>query len=250
MNAAYSQREPMITFPADVLHATMVNGVRLDNQSIAVAQGNVDYKLNERAPSWYFSLKLNRLMPERDWTWSTDRYDIFQADPAALAQLQATAGDLFRVASAAPERLDVPDIARSMQELLLVALDRTFAARNDYFGMHWPRQYLRLIDRLDAALYASSAGVFYSGDLAREFNVSIRTLHNAVTRIRGMSLHQYLRFRRLWKIRSELLLGRPGMQVKTCALANGFWHMGEFALAYRRCFGEPPSTTLARARED
>jgi transcriptional regulator GlxA family with amidase domain len=35
--------------------------------------------------------------------------------------------------------------------------------------------------------------------------------------------------------------------VKACALAFGFWHLGDFSASYRLQFGETPSQTLARS---
>jgi AraC-like DNA-binding protein len=62
-----------------------------------------------------------------------------------------------------------------------------------------------------------------------------------------MSLHRYLRLRRLWLVRRQLLAGADS--VKACALAFGFWHMGDFSHSYRVQFGETPSQTMARARK-
>ena len=36
--------------------------------------------------------------------------------------------------------------------------------------------------------------------------------------------------------------------LKAIALANGFWHMGEFRTLYRDLFGETPQQTLEAAR--
>ena len=56
-----------------------------------------------------------------------------------------------------------------------------------------------------------------------------------------------LRLRRLWRVHQTLVSGAP-VQIKSVALANGFWHPGEFSQSYRALFGEPPSQTLCRAR--
>ena len=45
-----------------------------------------------------------------------------------------------------------------------------------------------------------------------------------------------------------MLAGNRQLQIKACALSNGFWHMGKFAALYAAQFGEAPSMTLARAR--
>jgi AraC family ethanolamine operon transcriptional activator len=63
-----------------------------------------------------------------------------------------------------------------------------------------------------------------------------------------MSLQRYLRLRRLWSARRQLLTGAPNLKIKEVALAHGFWHMGDFAARYFRQFGEHPSSTHLRAR--
>jgi AraC family ethanolamine operon transcriptional activator len=64
----------------------------------------------------------------------------------------------------------------------------------------------------------------------------------------GKSLHRYLRLRRLWAVRRELLKGDPRLQIKEIALNAGFWHLGDFASNYASEFGELPSATQVRAR--
>jgi transcriptional regulator GlxA family with amidase domain len=61
-----------------------------------------------------------------------------------------------------------------------------------------------------------------------------------------MSLHRYLRLRRLWLVRQRLLAGADS--VKAVALAFGFWHLSDFSRSYRDQFGETPSETLGRGR--
>ena len=46
----------------------------------------------------------------------------------------------------------------------------------------------------------------------------------------------------------QLLAGDKALQIKACALSNGFWHLGEFAALYAAQFGEAPSITLACSR--
>jgi AraC family ethanolamine operon transcriptional activator len=144
------------------------------------------------------------------------------------------------------------DIALGCQESLLAALDEAFMSseplrvdRARSYGSH-----LKIVEAIDAAFHANPAAPVYSGTLADDIGVSVRTLHNAVTRFRGVSLHQYLRTRRLWMVRQRLLTGAPSLQVKSAAQAFGFWHLGEFAAAYAALFGEVPSQTLARAACD
>jgi AraC-like DNA-binding protein len=61
-------------------------------------------------------------------------------------------------------------------------------------------------------------------------------MHTAMLKIRGMSLHRYLRLRRLWAVRGQLLAGDKALQITACALSNGFGHLGEFAALYAAQF--------------
>jgi AraC family ethanolamine operon transcriptional activator len=63
-------------------------------------------------------------------------------------------------------------------------------------------------------------------------------------------MHRYMRLRRLWGVRQQLLRGASLQSIKAVALVNGFWHMGEFAASYRDLFGETPQQTLSADRKD
>jgi AraC family ethanolamine operon transcriptional activator len=95
-------------------------------------------------------------------------------------------------------------------------------------------------------LEASLGRPIYSEELATQVGVSVRSMHDAILRYHGMSLHRYLRLRRLWLVRRQLIAGAES--VKAIALAFGFWHLGDFSASYRLQFGETPSQTLAKSR--
>jgi AraC-like DNA-binding protein len=110
------------------------------------------------------------------------------------------------------------------------------------------RSYCRLVRMIDDYVAFHAAAAIYSADLAEQCGVSVRTLGTAVATVRGMSLHRYLRLKQLWSARAQLVKGSDTITVSSCARANGFHHMGEFARLYRATFGETASCTLARAR--
>jgi AraC-like DNA-binding protein len=139
--------------------------------------------------------------------------------------------------------------ASAMKESLLVAIDAAFesvvparwtARAND-------ERHFRIFQDIRALLLDDLAQPIYSQELAKKLGLSVRSMHDAVQRYRGMSLHRYLRLRRLWLVRKRLLAGPES--VKAAALAFGFWHLSDFSRSYRHQFGETPSQTLERARK-
>jgi AraC-like DNA-binding protein len=85
-------------------------------------------------------------------------------------------------------------------------------------------------------------------DLARVAGVSSRTVYRVFDRLYGDSPLRHLRRASLEGVRARLEAARPGDSVTRAAFESGFDHLGRFAAAYRRQFGEVPSQTLRRAR--
>lgn len=88
-------------------------------------------------------------------------------------------------------------------------------------------------------------------DLCRAFHVSRRTLQYCFQELAGMSPGAYLRAIRLNAVRRDLKdPASPHRTVQDAAAARGFWHLSQFAIDYRKLFGERPSQTLhARWRQ-
>ena len=102
--------------------------------------------------------------------------------------------------------------------------------------------------RAFSSLRARRQPLHYPNVNTQKASIECRGIHSAMLKIRGMSLHRYLRLRRLWAVRRQLLAGGKTLQIKACALPKGFWHLGEFAALYAAQFGEAPSITLARSQ--
>ena len=123
----------------------------------------------------------------------------------------------------------------SIEESILQAVDLAMAAASPASEAKRLSlsHYLALVRKFDEFVAANAGKTLYSADVARQLGVSVRTLHNAVVAIRGMSMHRYMRLRRLWSVRQQLLRGASLQSIKAVALVNGFWHMGEFTALYR-----------------
>jgi AraC-like DNA-binding protein len=96
-------------------------------------------------------------------------------------------------------------------------------------------------------LHERPAEPWSSTALARAVHVSLRSLQGGFHKHVGRPPMTYLRDLRLRGIHDELKKATPATTtVEAVAYSWGMLHMGRFAAAYRRTFGEVPSQTLKR----
>lgn len=188
---------------------------------------------------------------DRGWPGELDRAQLIATEPAKFEAVRATLCDVLMLASHSPDTLAQPGVIESIEESILQAVDLAMAAATPAESKRLSlSHYLALVRKFDEFVAANSGKTLYSADVARQLGVSVRTLHNAVVAIRGMSMHRYTRLRRLWNVRQQLLRGASLQSIKAIALVHGFWHMGEFTASYRELFGETPQQTLSADRKD
>lgn len=240
--------DSIITLLAEPANGGIINGVPVTNTSIAFQRGRSRYSMFEKVPNWYFSLRVDSSVAARGWPEVIDNFALFRASMPSLRALRAVvARTLVAASGPAGDALTAADLDAAA-EAVLAALDLVFTGTNARLVDQRPSAlHLRLVEQIDARLAANPAAAIYSKHLARDLSVSVRSLHSAAKSIRGMSLHRYLKLRRLWLVRGRLLAAEPGARIKSVALAHGFWHLGDFSADYHDLFGELPSETLARA---
>jgi len=82
------------------------------------------------------------------------------------------------------------------------------------------------------------------GKVAEYANTTTRTLQMAFQEVLGVSPDQYLRSRRLNRIRQQLIDNkRKNKTITELAFEYGLYHLGRFARDYKTLFGELPSMT-------
>lgn len=105
----------------------------------------------------------------------------------------------------------------------------------------------RVVSKAEDYVLAHTGDRVYVGDLCRATGVSERALEYAFREVMGMTPVAHLTRIRLHRVRQALLAAAPGSTTVTAAALDwGFWRFGEFARAYKDCFGELPSATLRR----
>ena len=224
------------------------NGVERDRSVIVVGNSGAAYSAVERTPREYASIVFAPQVNNRGWPQTELNFKAFETSEAAQSRLRRLVLQVLSISPQFAEPSEVAEASAAIKESLFAAVDHAFA---DVVATNWAtransaRQF-KIFRDVEAILSGDIGHPVYSGDLAGQIGVSVRTMHDAVQRYRGMSLHRYLRLRRLWLVRQRLLAGAHS--VKACALAFGFWHLSDFSRSYRSQFGESPSETLARSR--
>ncbi|MDH6258818.1 AraC family transcriptional regulator [Bradyrhizobium sp. BR13661] len=224
------------------------NGAQQDRSVIVVGDGGAAYNTVEETQRQIASLVFRPRMTDRGWPEARSSFKLFETSTEALNRLRRV---VTEVVAAASEPIDAAEVllkATAMRESLIGAVDAAMADIVPSRWTLWPNdeRNFRMFREIRALLSDDPAQPIYSEEVARKLGLSVRTMHDVVRRYRGMSLHRFLRLRRLWLVRQRLLAGADS--VKAVALAFGFWHLSDFSRSYRDQFGETPSETLERGR--
>ncbi|BAL77263.1 transcriptional regulatory protein AraC family [Bradyrhizobium cosmicum] len=224
------------------------NGTQRTRPVVVVGSGGAAYTTIEEVQRQIASVVFRPEVTDRGWPRAALSFKIFETTAAGLDQLRSVVREVLAAASEPVDPLDVPLKAAAMQESLLGAVDEAF---HSVVPARWTlrpndERNFRIFQDIRALLSDDLSQPIYSEEIARKLGLSVRTMHDVVRRYRGMSLHRYLRLRRLWLVRKRLLAGADS--VKAVALTFGFWHLSDFSRSYRDQFGEAPSQTLEHGR--
>ena len=224
------------------------NGAERDHAAIVIGNDGAAFSAVERTERTYAGIVFRPTVENRGWPRTGVNFQIFETSLAAQQRLRELVVQVLMVAPRLADSISAAEASAAIRESLLAGVDAVFA---DVIPVRWTSyansaRHFKIFKDIEGVLSSNLGKPIYSEELARQVGVSVRSVHDAVRRYRGMSLHRYLRLRRLWLVRRALLGGAES--IKACALAFGFWHLGDFSASYRLQFGETPSETLARAR--
>jgi AraC-like DNA-binding protein len=199
------------------------NAVEIDRSIIAIGSNGAAYTTVERTEQQYTSVIFTPEMQDRGWPRAGPNWKLFETSASAHHRLRELVKQILSN-SLHFDSTEAKDASFAMRESLVVAVDAAFV---DVVDGKWASRvnsvgHFKTLQDIQAVLAGSIGRPIYSGELARHVGVPVRTMHDAVQRYHGMSLHKYLRLRRLWLVRQRLLA--EGGSIKACALACGFWH--------------------------
>jgi AraC-like DNA-binding protein len=171
--------------------------------------------------------------------------------PAAMTRLQRLHAAAGHLAENAPEVIANPEAARGLEQLLIQALVECLSIGETSEDRPALRQHAMILRRFRRAVEDNPGQALYIPELCKAIGASDRTLRLCCQEQLGMSPKQYLLLRRMHLARRALRDSAPGETTVTdIATRHGFWQFGWFAGQYRSLFGEAPSTTLHRPREE
>jgi AraC-like DNA-binding protein len=218
------------------LQAT-VNGEAVDRSMIGLMRGKTTVHAVEQHANTYLMLRFNSDMRDVGWPEFDTGLRLMAAAPVGLQRLRATVLDLFCWAADCTDPKEFAAISPVMQEALRAALDNVLIVNALQGKTATIGKYQRIISQLDELAEFSPAASLGVDKLASRLGVSVRTLQVAVNAVHGVGPYQYLRSKRLWSARQQLITGASPLTIKAAAQANGFWHMSEFTRAYKNAFG-------------
>ena len=151
----------------------------------------------------------------------------------------------FLIDEAETRETDLPLMALSELEQALIVMLLKTSSHNFSHALNAQRdlapQTVRLVEEYIEAHWDQPIAI---EQLALLTNVGVRNLFYSFKKSRGYSPMSFLKQVRLRHARQMLLRASPGTTVAEIALQCGFCNLGNFAMDYRRVFGERPSSTL------
>ncbi len=206
-------------------HAQLV--ARFDRATIEAHLGKLMGRTPRRPLTFSLGMDLTR-PPARSWLSVVD-----------LLRREAETGGAMLEQPVAVRQLE----GLLMTQLLLAQPSNYSEALTEGQSRVAPTAVRRAVDLIEA----HAAEPLTVEEIAEAVGVGARALQEGFRRHLETTPMSYLREVRLERVHAELTVRDPGTTMVTdVAYRWGFAHLGRFALAYRRRFGESPSETLRR----
>ncbi|PIT06561.1 AraC family transcriptional regulator [Bradyrhizobium nitroreducens] len=235
--------------PMDHVTSARINGQSM-GRSIVILRGGSDCLVHE-PEGRLIAVVYFTPPPHEPWSQLGDGYHLVNPTSDVLASLRRLVSVTLETAAHDPDFLNVPMSLTAVEQSLLGTMEAALRSGTTA-GPVSPKMngYRRIVADMERLIQQDLTIWLKTPELAEQVGVSVRTLQSATQAICGISPHRYSRVLRLWSVRKQLRSVAGRRSVKACAIAHGFWHLGEFAASYRAAFGELPSETLQRATQE
>jgi AraC-like DNA-binding protein len=250
--ATQSAERVVFRFLAEPAAEFVINGVPLQyNEVVQLGRADSYYEHTTGPISWGgMSLPV---VVAAETSIALNGFDVFQRrepareipEPGAMARLRLMHSEVAALANVAPNLVREPEVVRSIEQSLAVALFNCLREPDVRQSSWVQRSHSTVMRRLRDLLEINSDSALYVPEICSAIGVSERTLRVCCHEYLGMGPMHYLSLRRMHLARRALSNAEPGTTTVTeIATRFGFWHFGRFAGSYRSIFGESPSATL------
>jgi AraC-like DNA-binding protein len=184
--------------------------------------------------------------------FDTERSKHFiRPDPQLMGRLLRLHETTGQIARSTPELLEIPEVARALEQQLIHALVRCLTEGDVSTLSKGTLHTETIVARFEEFLEANPNTPLYLAEVCAAVGSAERTLRAACEQHLGIGPIRYLALRRMHLVRRALVRAAPSTSTVTkIATDHGFWELGRFAVAYRTLFGETPSVTLSRPPDD
>jgi AraC family transcriptional regulator, ethanolamine operon transcriptional activator len=150
-----------------------------------------------------------------------------------------------------PEALRRPDVRASLRDQFLMRIgsfgDSTNGTQEERHTSDARARRRIAVERAREYIELQLTEPLPLSELCRHAHVQARSLEYGFREITGLSPITYIKSLRLNAVRKTLLNARtPERSISEVALDYGFWHLSQFAVDYRKFFGETPTATRRR----
>jgi AraC-like DNA-binding protein len=258
-HSAESAERVSIFFIAKGNHAAYHYG-GLDTSSgevIAARAGSTHYSRSEANSHWG-TLSLThedlavagRVLTGRDLTGpSVTRH--LRPSHQLVSRLLNLHEAVERFADAPAHILTQPEAARALERALMHVMIMCMTDGSPVEMRLGARQHSAILVRFEDFVTANDNRPLYLAEICAAIGASGRMLRMCCQEHLGMGPVRYLWLRRMHLARRALMEATPlTATVARIAMDYGFWELGRFAVRYREQFGESPSASLLRPRQD
>ena len=173
--------------------------------------------------------------------------DVIAVKPQVMAELRRFLHRICRELREIPVNIEIPSLTYELEFDLTRNLLTALSCSREKMLQPPLRMRDAALKRVEDYLEEFPHAPHTVRDICRGASVSERTLEYAFHERFGMPPKSYLQALRLNGVRRELKNADPiSTTVTDLATRWGFWHMSQFAVDYRRFFGELPSQTMNR----
>ena len=191
--------------------------------------------------------EISRVLGYQDFEHLLNSQEMISGNQKVITELRHYLHQTCRFLQENPEKLKTPAIKCELEYELPTKLLKVISISRAKPPISNLKKRDKAMRRIEAYLAEFPKKYHTVGDLCNVSEISERTLEYAFQDRFGMSPKTFLIAMRLNGVRRELKNTDEQSPIKNLAGRWGFWHMSQFAVDYRRMFGELPSTTRKKS---